>query len=94
MTLEELKKYNGKDEKKICIAIKGEIFDVSRGASFYGPGGPYDVFAGREASRAFAKFSFKGLKNTYAYFNTIFTLNFSCIIKKILNPNLVQTKTF
>merc|ERR1711868_58590 len=57
MTLKELRRYNGKDEQKICLAIKGEIFDVTRGRNFYGPGGPYDVFAGREASRAFANFS-------------------------------------
>ena len=52
-----MRRYNGKDEQKICLAIKGEIFDVTRGRNFYGPGGPYDVFAGREASRAFANFS-------------------------------------
>ena len=52
-----MRRYNGKDEEKICLAIKGEIFDVTRGRNFYGPDGPYDVFAGREASRAFANFS-------------------------------------
>ena len=43
--------------EKVCLAVKGEIFDVTRGKNFYGPGGPYDVFAGRDCSRAFASFS-------------------------------------
>jgi len=50
-------KYNGTEEERICIGIKGEIFDVTRGSNFYGPGGPYHAFAGRDASRAFANFS-------------------------------------
>ena len=54
---QELRKYNGKDMEKVCLAVKGEIFDVTRGKNFYGPGGPYDVFAGRDCSRAFASFS-------------------------------------
>lgn len=55
-TREELKQFDGRDPTKaIMLAIKGKIFDVSRGASFYGPGGAYNVFAGKDASRAFAK---------------------------------------
>ncbi|XP_010908263.1 membrane steroid-binding protein 2 [Elaeis guineensis] len=59
MTLEELRAYNGSDPRKpLLMAIKGQIYDVSRGRMFYGPGGPYALFAGRDASRALALMSF------------------------------------
>ena len=53
----QLRKYTGKDDNHICIGVKGEIYDVTRGSNFYGPDGPYGAFAGRDASRAFACFS-------------------------------------
>ncbi|MFS7949587.1 putative cytochrome b5-like heme/steroid binding domain-containing protein [Helianthus anomalus] len=57
---EELKGYNGNDPKKpLLMAIKGQIFDVSQSRMFYGPGGPYALFAGKDASRALAKMSFE-----------------------------------
>lgn len=34
------------------------MFDVTSGKSFYGPGGMYGNFAGRDASRGLAKSSF------------------------------------
>lgn len=40
------------------MAIRGVVFDVSRGRNFYGPGGPYENFAGRDASRGLACGSF------------------------------------
>jgi len=53
-----LKQYDGSDPSKpIYVAIKGRVFDVTTGKSFYGPGGPYAVFAGKDASRALAKMS-------------------------------------
>lgn len=59
VTVEELKAYDGSDPKKpLLMAIRGNIFDVSRGRMFYGPGGPYALFAGRDASRALALMSF------------------------------------
>lgn len=59
VTEEELRGYDGSDpEKPLLMAIKGQIYDVSRSRMFYGPGGPYALFAGRDASRALALMSF------------------------------------
>lgn len=54
-----LAKYNGTDDPKIFIAVRNRVFNVSMGAAFYGPGGPYENFAGRDASRGLAKNSFE-----------------------------------
>ncbi|KAK4572583.1 hypothetical protein RGQ29_030843 [Quercus rubra] len=54
----QLTQYNGTDASKpLYVAVKGRIFDVTNGKSFYGPGGPYAMFAGKDASRALAKMS-------------------------------------
>ncbi|KAJ7566481.1 hypothetical protein O6H91_02G105100 [Diphasiastrum complanatum] len=60
VTEEELKAYDGTDPNKpLLMAIKGQIYDVSLSRGFYGPGGPYALFAGKDASRALAKMSFE-----------------------------------
>ncbi|KAI5569957.1 hypothetical protein BDE02_12G113400 [Populus trichocarpa] len=60
ITEEELKQYDGTDSKNpLLMAIKGQIYDVSQSRMFYGPGGPYALFAGKDASRALAKMSFE-----------------------------------
>jgi membrane-associated progesterone receptor component len=60
ITEDELKDYDGTDPKKpLLMAIKGQIYDVSQSRMFYGPGGPYALFAGKDASRALAKMSFE-----------------------------------
>lgn len=60
VTAAELLAYNGSDpEKPLLMAIRGQIYDVSAGRNFYGPGGPYAMFAGKECSRALALLSFK-----------------------------------
>ncbi|TGZ81406.1 cytochrome b5 [Ascodesmis nigricans] len=53
-----LKPFNGADQPTVLLAVQGDVFDVTSGASFYGPGGPYANFAGRDASRGLAKNSF------------------------------------
>jgi len=65
MTLQQLKKYDGTDEvKRICVAVNGKIFDVTRSKN-YGPGGPYHAFAGRDATRSLATFDLKNIKEDF-----------------------------
>lgn len=53
LTEAELRAYDGSDTSKpIYLAIDGTIFDVSVAPAFYGPGGHYNHFAGRDATRA------------------------------------------
>ncbi|CAI9094687.1 OLC1v1030465C1 [Oldenlandia corymbosa var. corymbosa] len=58
LSLSQLKQFDGSDPSKpIYVAVKGRVFDVTAGKSFYGPGGSYCMFAGKDASRALAKMS-------------------------------------
>ncbi|CEH19205.1 Putative steroid membrane receptor Hpr6.6/25-Dx [Ceraceosorus bombacis] len=59
-TPEELALYNGLDPKRpIYLSIMGVVYDVTDGRRIYGPGGPYDFFSGRDASRAYVTGCFK-----------------------------------
>ncbi|MBW2374717.1 MAG: cytochrome b5 domain-containing protein [Deltaproteobacteria bacterium] len=58
-SLSELASYDGLDPAKpLLIGIRGQVYDVTRGRDFYGPGGPYGMFAGKDCTRALAKVSF------------------------------------
>lgn len=53
-TKEELKQYDGSVKGKgPYLAVLGQVFDVSKGMDFYGPGGGYSFFSGIDGSRAF-----------------------------------------
>lgn len=53
-----LKPFNGENNMPVYLAVRGRVFDVTPGRNFYGPGGPYENFAGRDASRGLACGSF------------------------------------
>lgn len=58
-TLDELSAFDGSgSERPLLIAIRGFVYDVGRGRDFYGPGGPYGMFAGKDCTRALAKVAF------------------------------------
>ncbi|CAO3642462.1 unnamed protein product [Cunninghamella blakesleeana] len=60
ITVAELAKYDGSDASlPIYVAIKGDIFDVSAKAEYYGKGQGYNCFAGKDASRALGMSSLK-----------------------------------
>ncbi|KNC87761.1 hypothetical protein SARC_00133 [Sphaeroforma arctica JP610] len=53
-TAEELLKYDGRDpDTPVYIGFNGFVYDVSAGRQFYGPGGGYAFFAGKDATRAY-----------------------------------------
>ncbi|KAI0076142.1 cytochrome b5 [Panus rudis PR-1116 ss-1] len=59
-TQAQLKEFDGSSpDKPIYVAIKGTVFDVSHKRETYGKGGSYNIFAGRDASRALGMSSLK-----------------------------------
>eukprot|EP00483_Globobulimina_turgida_P002251 UN02253 len=51
LTMDELKKFNGENNSRIFVSVCGRIFDLTKGRDFYGyPDGPYNCFAGGDAS--------------------------------------------
>ena len=54
LTDQQLSLYNGSDPNlPVYLALNGTIYDVSAGRRIYGPGGSYNVFAGKDAARGF-----------------------------------------
>ena len=56
LTFEQLRKFDGIQDKNTYIAIKGQIYDVT-GSPFYEPGSGYHAFTGHDASINLAKMS-------------------------------------
>lgn len=57
-TVAELLQYDGKQpDGRVLVAVNGTVYDATKGKRFYGPGGPYAAFGGRDASRGLATFS-------------------------------------
>lgn len=60
ITETELSKANGENDRSIYVGVKDPfgnkvtIFDVTSSKQFYGPGGPYHVFAGKNATHGLA----------------------------------------
>lgn len=46
-TKEELEKYNGVDNPELYLAILGNVYNVTKGKNFYGPGQSYEFFVGQ-----------------------------------------------
>jgi len=60
-TKEELAKYDGSDGSPgLYIALLGEVFNVKKGKQYYGPGGGYSFFSGKDAARAYVTGNFEG----------------------------------
>lgn len=59
-TLNELAKYNGQPGSLgLYLSFLGTVYNVSKGEKYYGPGGSYSFFAGKDATRAFITGEFK-----------------------------------
>jgi predicted heme/steroid binding protein len=62
-SLKDLAHYDGTDPNlPLFIVVKGHVFDVSNGRSYYGPGSGYNFFAGRDGTRSFATGCFDATK--------------------------------
>eukprot|EP00747_Dinoflagellata_sp_TGD_P179590 gnl/TRDRNA2_/TRDRNA2_30636_c0_seq1.p1 gnl/TRDRNA2_/TRDRNA2_30636_c0~~gnl/TRDRNA2_/TRDRNA2_30636_c0_seq1.p1 ORF type:complete len:408 (+),score=77.70 gnl/TRDRNA2_/TRDRNA2_30636_c0_seq1:67-1290(+) len=62
-TLKQLRGYNGEvDGQPIMTSLLGRVYDVTSGKDLFGPGGPYEMFAGHDGTYNLGVMSLK--KNT------------------------------
>uniref|UniRef100_A0A7S4VWP8 Cytochrome b5 heme-binding domain-containing protein n=2 Tax=Ditylum brightwellii TaxID=49249 RepID=A0A7S4VWP8_9STRA len=53
-SIEDDDEYDESNSSPLYLSIMGRIYDVTAGSNFYGPGGQYHSFVGKDATRAFA----------------------------------------
>ncbi|KAM3594573.1 uncharacterized protein V6R79_009916 [Siganus canaliculatus] len=54
----DLKRYDSSQKgEPIYMAVKGVVFDVTKGKEFYGKDAPYNALVGKDSTRAVAKMS-------------------------------------
>ena len=65
------------------MAIKGLVYDVTKGREFYGKKGSYNVFAGKDCTRAVAKWSKdpEDMIPSLVCFNKLYILNKFAILR-------------
>ncbi|XP_056636129.1 membrane-associated progesterone receptor component 2-like [Diorhabda carinulata] len=79
-TVEELKKYDGNQEDgRVLVAVNGNVYDVTKGKRFYGPGGPYAAFGGKDASRGLATFNVAAAGEGYDDLSDLSTMEMDSI---------------
>lgn len=65
-TKKTLSRYDGTDpELPIYLALEGKVYDVTAGAEFYEPGGPYDYLAGTDGTTLLKLFGGDLIKEKY-----------------------------
>uniref|UniRef100_T1IQC1 Cytochrome b5 heme-binding domain-containing protein n=1 Tax=Strigamia maritima TaxID=126957 RepID=T1IQC1_STRMM len=81
-TLEQIREYDGRGAGgRILVAVNGKVFDVTRGKRFYGQGGPYAAFAGRDASRGLAIFSVEAIQDDYDDLSDLNSMQMDSVIE-------------
>ncbi|KAL3821752.1 hypothetical protein ACHAXA_000251 [Cyclostephanos tholiformis] len=53
ITRDQLEEMDGHDGAPLYLSIRGRVYDVTAGSKFYGEGGEYSDWVGRDASRSF-----------------------------------------
>ena len=74
-TVRELQQYDGIQEKRIYFAVNGKVFDATNTKDIQFLDGPFNCFAGRDASRALATFSLNEQLNNLSEMDDLSDLN-------------------
>ncbi len=53
ITRDQLEEMDGYDGAPLYLSIRGRVYDVTAGSKFYGEGGEYSDWVGKDASRSF-----------------------------------------